>query len=511
MSEDRFVAHYIETIRVATEEMSRILNKQDRTEVEPFVANEDVLTAFSELIQRIMNLNDAKPGRRVRSASRFFRDSTVFIDTPRKHAPLADLEADLADCERILKKRLEAALEEPARPPFLESCLKHGLDFLEQLILAMVLIKEEDFDHSPDRMLSTNDILDTLGETYMPMEKAKEYLRADGRLRKERIIELSGKRPVVTNCYIRLNPEVLKDIYGKDYDEGIEASNQFAFDERNRPGSFPEEDPQATWESVILPDEIKEAIQNGIMQAKHPEVFMDRFGFGKTIRTGRGVSMLFSGPPGTGKTMAARAVASELGRKIIAVSYAQLESSWVGMTEKNIEKCFEEAARKGSVLLFDEADAVFYSRKVTEHSWANRDVAVILQCIEKFEGVVILTTNAGTLLDPALERRIGIKVTFPMPDAKQREAIFRTMAPPAEMLADDVDLKKLAEKYELSGGQIKNVWLNAGRRAMKRSGCSSGIQINKRDLDEAIKFELTGKETMKTILSQDENRGKGYA
>jgi SpoVK/Ycf46/Vps4 family AAA+-type ATPase len=301
---------------------------------------------------------------------------------------------------------------------------------------------------------------------------------------------------------------MLPEIYKEDYDADIETyTHPWDADEDSRKPAVIEECPKTGWDRVILPPEVKDSLALGIVQARFPQLFLDGLGLGRTIHTGRGVSMLFSGPPGTGKTLAARAVASELGKKLMVVSYSRLENLFVGETEKNIDQCFKDAAKHNAVLLFDEADAVFYMRSSLEQSHANRDVSVLLQAIERFEGVVILTTNSGKLLDPALERRMALKVVFPMPDAKARERIFRALAPAGA--EKGMDFKALAEKFEFSGGQIKNVWLNAGRMAMKRTGGTAGTKITMAEMEEAARMEEKGAEAMETKLSSGSR--KGYA
>src|SRR5207249_11563537 len=161
----------------------------------------------------------------------------------------------------------------------------------------------------------------------------------------------------------------------------------------------------------------------------------------------KGLSLLFAGPPGTGKTMAAEAIAHELGRPLHVVNYAQLESMWVGETEKNIEHVFHAALEGGAVLFFDEADAVFQRRGVMATPWMNRDVNVLLSQMENYPGIVILATNLARVMDRALDRRIDIAVEFPLPDAPLRRKIYERLVPDEAPLAIGVDFDVRATEY----------------------------------------------------------------
>jgi SpoVK/Ycf46/Vps4 family AAA+-type ATPase len=192
------------------------------------------------------------------------------------------------------------------------------------------------------------------------------------------------------------------------------------------------------------------------------------WGLKKVMRKTKGISLLFAGPPGTGKTMAAEAIAHELGKPLHVVNYAQLENMWVGETEKNIERVFAKAIEDGAVLFFDEADAVFHRRGFMTTPWMNRDVNVLLSHIEEFPGVVVLATNLPRVLDKALDRRVDIAVEFTLPDAKMRREIYRRLVPKKAPLGKDLNFDALAHKYALSGGSILNVVRQAMRSSLRR-------------------------------------------
>ena len=226
--------------------------------------------------------------------------------------------------------------------------------------------------------------------------------------------------------------------------------------------------PRYTMKDLVLAEGTKEGLLDALAELRHKGLMYRRWGLRKVVKKTKGLSLLFAGPPGTGKTMAAEAISNELGRPMHVVNYAQLENMWVGETEKNIEHVFHSALDAGAVLFFDEADAVFQRRGFMATPWMNRDVNVLLTQIENYSGVVILATNLAKVMDRALDRRIDIAVEFPLPDATQRRKIFERLVPKEAPLAKGVDFESLAAKYSLSGGSILNVVRQAMRNALRR-------------------------------------------
>lgn len=250
--------------------------------------------------------------------------------------------------------------------------------------------------------------------------------------------------------------------------------------------------PQYTLADVVLPESVRGEVDNAVALLRFQDLIMDGWGFGEVFSRGGLTTLLFSGLPGTGKTMTAQAVAHELGRKVAAVNYSDLVSKWVGDTEKNIVRLFREAESCGAVLVFDEADAIFHPRvdvaTATDQSF-NREVNVLLQELERFSGVLILTTNRPHGLDPAFERRITLRVTFPMPDVISREGIWRKHIPKKAPLAPDVDFGKLARAFEFAGGHIKNAVLRAAVSVARRAEGGRGT-IATEDLWRAADLEM---------------------
>ena len=223
-----------------------------------------------------------------------------------------------------------------------------------------------------------------------------------------------------------------------------------------------------TWSDLVLAPATRDGLEDALTELRHKSLMYTGWGLRKVVKKTKGISLLFAGPPGTGKTMAAEAIAHELGRPLHVVNYAQMENMLVGETEKNIERMFAKASEDDAVLFFDEADAVFFRRGFMTAPWMNRDVNVLLSHVEAFPGVVILATNLARTLDRALDRRIDIAVEFPMPDASLRRELYRRCVPRQAPLAKDVDFDALARKYPLSGGSILNIVRQAMRSALKR-------------------------------------------
>ncbi len=217
------------------------------------------------------------------------------------------------------------------------------------------------------------------------------------------------------------------------------------------------------WDDLILPAAQKGLLRLAIDQVRDWQTVYGRWGLEKKFSYGKGLSMLLSGPPGTGKTMAAQAVASELMLDLYKVDLSSVVSKYVGETERNLRQVFSEVERSQGILFFDEADALFGKRtevKDAQDRYANIEASFLLQRIEEYRGIVILATNIFQNFDEAFRRRIRFVVDFPFPEATQREAIWRATLPGDTPLADDIDFRFLS-RFELTGSSIRNICVNA--------------------------------------------------
>ena len=179
---------------------------------------------------------------------------------------------------------------------------------------------------------------------------------------------------------------------------------------------------------------------------------------------GLGVTALFSGPPGTGKTMCASLIAKDLGTELYQVDLGKIVSKWVGETEKNLAALFDAAEASHAVLLFDEADSLFGKRTAVTSSndrYANQETNFLLQRIESFAGICILTTNHDPAIDEAFRRRLSVHVRFPMPDEEEREKLWHAMLPASAPVDADLEVSSLAKKFVMTGGNIRNAVLRA--------------------------------------------------
>ena len=242
--------------------------------------------------------------------------------------------------------------------------------------------------------------------------------------------------------------------------------------------------------SIVLSKEAKIALVAvlGTHKKEVADTVFNKWGFGRTIEKGRGMAMLFYGPPGTGKTKCAEAIANELGMKVKMIDPAILWSSEPGGAERTIKGIFDHAQKNaaGTLLLFDECEVLIADRSQTGQILAAQTNA-LLSALERFDGVSIFTTNRTPVLDPAFERRLQLKLEFPKPDRAMREAIWRLLVPKEAPLGADVCFKTLATS-EISGGHIKNVLLNAARRAASQEYES----IQMKHLLDALTDELNG-------------------
>src|ERR1041384_2285018 len=219
--------------------------------------------------------------------------------------------------------------------------------------------------------------------------------------------------------------------------------------------------PRRTFDDVILPPATRRALDTALAQVTQHDLIFNRWGLGERHPTGLALAFNFAGPPGTGKTICAEAIAHALGRRLLVVRYAEVESMWAGETPKNVAELFRIAHEENAVLVLDEADSIAARRSTSPDMGytreANAVVNVLLKELESFRGVVIFATTLAANFDPPFERRIRTQVLFEIPNADARERIWRAqMHPRLTPLHRDVDFRRLAEQYEVTGGDIRN-------------------------------------------------------
>ena len=255
--------------------------------------------------------------------------------------------------------------------------------------------------------------------------------------------------------------------------------------EKNQPAEevFIPVEPKWSLDDIILPAEVKNQILDVATYADNSLRVFEIWGFKHTHKFSRRIGVNLYGEPGTGKTMAAHAIAKELGRKILIVNYADIESKYVGETPKNIRKAFEAAKNTNSILFFDEADAIL-SKRVTNMTQAvdvsvNQTRSVMLMLMNEYQDFIIFATNFISNFDPAFMRRISMHIKFTLPDEECRKKLWRMYTPLA--VPNNLDFDELAKKFDgISGSDIANATLNAAFKAAR---------LKSDGLDKSLVFE----------------------
>ncbi|MBN1863754.1 MAG: AAA family ATPase [Victivallales bacterium] len=256
--------------------------------------------------------------------------------------------------------------------------------------------------------------------------------------------------------------------------------------------------PKVKMDEIIVPETLKKQLARIVNEYRNSSKVYEKWNFKNTIHYGKAITALFHGQPGVGKTMAAEAIASELGLNLYPVNIPAVVSCYVGETSKNLKKVFESARDAEAVLLFDEADALFTARLEggSHHSvYINQQIDSLLQEIEKFDGIVLLTSNMPDRLDKAFIRRIRHHLEFPFPSSAARKEIWKHHFPKEAPLAKDIDFDRLAREYKLSGGIIRNIAVKAAFDA----ACEKNEIITMPLLENLIKEETQNGHNKKMI------------
>ena len=231
--------------------------------------------------------------------------------------------------------------------------------------------------------------------------------------------------------------------------------------------------PKYAWDDIVLPADRLEQLREICNHVKYRDRVYGEWGFDRKLSLGKGLSVFFAGPSGTGKTMAAEIIAGELGLDLYKIDLSTVVSKYIGETEKNLSRIFTEAETSNAILFFDEADALFGKRSEVKDShdrYANIEIGYLLQRMEEYEGVVILATNFRKNMDEAFVRRLHFTVEFPFPNEEDRRRIWEGVWPEDTPRDPGLDLDFLAQRFELTGGNIRNIALAAAFLAADDSG-----------------------------------------
>ena len=275
-------------------------------------------------------------------------------------------------------------------------------------------------------------------------------------------------------------------------------------------------EPRRSFDDVVLPQTTLRSLNHALALVRKHDLIFHQWGLAERHSSGLGLAFHFAGPPGTGKTICAEALAYALNKRLLVVRYAELESRWVGQTSKHVTSVFRSAARQDAVLFFDEADAIagrrFTSVSAAYEREANAIVNVLLHELEAFPGVVIFATNLAANIDPAFERRIRTHILFEMPNVEERERIWRVQLHARKTpLSDDVDFQALAERYPRSGGDIKNAVLKAAQIATLEPGPDVDKRIYQRHFIQGMEEVMAAENVMSQSLFDDGRLAGGVA
>ena len=230
--------------------------------------------------------------------------------------------------------------------------------------------------------------------------------------------------------------------------------------------------PHYMWDDLVLAPGPKAILEEIRARVTHRALIYEHWGFDNKLTMGKGLHLLFSGPPGTGKTMAADVLANEFEMSLYKIDLSSVVSKYIGETEKNLSEIFHEGETSNAILFFDEADALFGKRsevKDAHDRHANIEVGYLLQRMEEYAGIVILSTNFRRNMDDAFTRRLHFCVDFPLPDKPERLKIWKKIWPEDTPRASDLDLDFLAERLQISGGYIRNIVLSAAFMAAEEA------------------------------------------
>ena len=412
----------------------------------------------------------------------------------------------LAKAIKTREKELFALLENPGKDPlaqaFSQLCNKYQLTRNEQKILLVVLGDElKDFLKSSFWELigfagiSVGEILNVVfGEVSQALRHINLFA-PNSRLIKNQLLKVWERRQGLLNAEVRLGEQAQKALLFFEESESEEDELDIFSPPKNQILEIINS--KVRLEDVVLGEEKKQAIIESLTfyQDKEAQKLARKILGDSSM----GFLALFYGPPGTGKTYTAQAIAGELGKELGLARYERLISVWYGGSEKNLVECFRSARQKDLVLVFDEADALVSSRallRASGHGTEARLRNIFLQEIERFNGICILTTNFAQALDPALERRLNLKLEFGIPEFEERVKVWQKYLKGLP-LADDVNLEELARAYPLSPAHIKNAILGALKSLSIQKKSNKEAKISSKILQQSLQKELAFQKTEK--------------
>ncbi|MGV0107117.1 AAA family ATPase [Nostoc sp. DSM 114167] len=239
-------------------------------------------------------------------------------------------------------------------------------------------------------------------------------------------------------------------------------------------------EPKYTWDDIVLHSNQITQLQDICKEAEYRNLVHQKWGFADKLSLGKGLNVLFSGSSGTGKTMAAEVIAHQLQLDLYKIDLSQIVSKYIGETEKNINRIFTAATNSNAILFFDEADALFGKRSEVQDArdrYANIEVGYLLQKMEEYEGIAILTTNLRSNIDEAFERRLRFIIEFLLPDTKNRHLIWQKIFPKNAPCSPNLDLELLAQNFEITGANIRYIALTAAFLAADDGGVIEMVHL----------------------------------
>ena len=315
-----------------------------------------------------------------------------------------------------------------------------------------------------------------LARTFAGRLRAADVLAPGGKLRSLRMLTLEAADPHLAGR-VRCNPELAAWLLGRAEPEP-ELSPEFPAQRLRTVHAL---------DDLVLTVSARERLDAILVRMRHRAIVLDDWGFGSHHDNAGGFTVLFHGPSGTGKTLAAAVLGREAAVPVYRIDLSSVLDKYIGETEKGLSRLFDRAEARDWVLFFDEADALFGRRGEINDAhdrFANAQISYLLQRIETFSGVTVLATNLLRNIDEAFLRRIHLHLAFPEPTIDERMRLWGVALPSKELLDPEVDLGELAERHELTGGEIRNAVFHAAYRAS-----ANGRRIDRDDLEEGVRIE----------------------